>query len=78
MRICMINRAANYKGRARDRLNAFFATGFAGPNSGKSALCANLNPGRILSYVCENTAGTETRLKEYEIATEVLRRATLL
>ena len=33
-----------------------------------------LTLGRILSYVCENTAGTETRLKEYEIATEVLRR----
>ena len=33
-----------------------------------------LTLGRILRYVCENTAGTETRLKEYEIATEVLRR----
>ena len=30
--------------------------------------------GRILSYVCENTVGTENRIKEYEIATEVLRR----
>jgi hypothetical protein len=29
---------------------------------------------RILSYVCENTVGTQNRLKEYEIATEVLRR----
>jgi hypothetical protein len=33
-----------------------------------------LTLGRILSYVCGNTAGTEKRLKEYEIATEVLRR----
>ena len=30
--------------------------------------------GEILRYVCENTAGAETRLKEYAIATEVLRR----
>ncbi|MGB8477441.1 MAG: hypothetical protein WCE63_01190 [Acidobacteriaceae bacterium] len=27
-----------------------------------------------MSYVCEHTANTETRLKEYEIATEVMRR----
>lgn len=33
-----------------------------------------LTLGRILSYVCEHTAGTENRIKEYEIATEVLRR----
>jgi hypothetical protein len=30
--------------------------------------------GRILSYVCENTVDTQNRIKEYEIATEVLRR----
>jgi hypothetical protein len=33
-----------------------------------------LTLGRILNYVCANTAGTDKRLKEYEIATEVLRR----
>ncbi len=33
-----------------------------------------LTLGRILSYVCEKTAGTENRIKEHEIATEVLRR----
>jgi len=33
-----------------------------------------LTLGRILSYVCEKTAGTENRIKEYEIATEILRR----
>src|ERR1017187_8256874 len=30
--------------------------------------------GKILAYVCENTADTENRIKEHEIATEVLRR----
>src|ERR1035441_9426459 len=30
--------------------------------------------GRILTYVCENTVDTQNRIKEYEIATEVLRR----
>jgi len=30
--------------------------------------------GRILAYVCENTVDTENRIKEHEIATEVLRR----
>lgn len=30
--------------------------------------------GRILRYVCEKTADTDNRLKEYEIATEVLER----
>jgi hypothetical protein len=30
--------------------------------------------GKILRYVCEKTAGTQGRLKEYEIATEVLER----
>jgi hypothetical protein len=33
-----------------------------------------LTLGKILRYTCEHTAGTETHLKEYEIATEVLRR----
>lgn len=33
-----------------------------------------LTLGRILSYLCETTAGTETRIKEHQIATEVLRR----
>src|ERR1017187_8033922 len=33
-----------------------------------------LTLGRILRYMCENTVGTERRLKEYEIATEVLQR----
>jgi hypothetical protein len=34
-----------------------------------------LTLGRILGYVCEKTAGTENRIKEHEIATEVLRRS---
>jgi hypothetical protein len=33
-----------------------------------------LTLGKILRYVCEKTVGTEGRLKEYEIATEVLER----
>jgi hypothetical protein len=33
-----------------------------------------LTLGKILRYVCEKTVGTEDRLKEYEIATEVLER----
>lgn len=33
-----------------------------------------LTLGKILSYLCEKTAGTDTRIKEHEIATEVLRR----
>jgi len=38
------------------------------------AFSRTLNLGRILSYVCEQTANSERSLKEYEIATEVLRR----
>src|ERR1700679_1622024 len=30
--------------------------------------------GRMLSYVCENTVDTQNRIKEYEIATNVLKR----
>lgn len=33
-----------------------------------------LTLGRILAYVCEKTAGVDDRIKEHEIATEVLRR----
>jgi hypothetical protein len=33
-----------------------------------------VNLGRILSYLCENTVDSETRIKEHEIATEVLHR----